>query len=206
MLVFIFGFVGSLQTRKAAADVLAHLLYKVRLLIAVTILSVGMSALSLVLLQLPETDFGRAGIKSTGPRASRAKWLMGQLPRGETIRQLLLGLPMRLLYGLHLTVHPLHHLLRSALFIRLVAAHARARQRHSCLPSHLLESTDQRGKQSDLSFIALIRVLVIHYLDNLPKILVSLQFLPLKVEIVAEFAKAHWAESEWLLVGLIQLR
>lgn len=70
----------------------------------------------------------------------------------------------------------------------------------------LREGSDDVTEEDDFTLVALVWVLVVHYLDHFAKLLVALQLLTLEVKIVTQLSKANRTEGERLLVCLVQLR
>lgn len=203
--VLVLALVWPLEARETATDVLAHLLHHCGLFALVCARLEGEAPLVVHAkdLQFLNADLG-GSVGCSGAGALGAQWLVGELLRGKAIA--LLGVVVCLLDGLQLLVHPPHVLVGASLFVRDSAACGGPGHRGWGLACHLGESGDDVAEESDLPLVALIRVLVVHYFYDFSHLLVALELGSLEVKIVAQLSKAHWAESEGLLVGLVQLR
>lgn len=69
----------------------------------------------------------------------------------------------------------------------------------------LLKLSNNFIEHRDLPPKILIRIVVIHELEDLPHLNISLKFFTFKMQVKCQFAKANGAHGEWLLVSLLQL-
>lgn len=207
MVVLSLALVWPLQAREAAADVLTHLLDHGLLLACHDRARVIRASPPIMLsedLQLLNTDLG-GGFGSAWTRSGRAQRLMSELLRGKAIAQLS-RLVVGLLNGKELLIHAPHLLVGAALFVGDSTALGGSGHRKLGLAGHLRERVDYVAEEVNLSGIALIGILVVHYLYHFTQLLVAGELSPLEVEVEAQLAEADRAEVERLLVGFVELR